>query len=113
MRLAAAEGVRVFDFGFEGEHYKKYFVNTRQTVREAVVMRPGLSSLATDALVGALDRAGGRGEAIRASLRRRWATIEACEATPSGRLRGAVAAARSAAAKISARRKTSARVAHA
>ena len=113
MRLAGAEGVRVFDFGFEGEHYKKYFVNAHQTVREAVVMRPGVTSLATDALVGALDRAGGRGEAIRASLRRRWATIEACEPTPAGRLRGAVVAARSAAAKIATRRKTPARVAHA
>lgn len=113
MRLAGAEGFRVFDFGFEGEHYKKYFVNARQTVREAVVMRPGVASLATDALVGALDRAGGRGEAIRASLRRRWATIEACEATPAGRLRGAAVAARSAAAKIATRRKTPTRVAHA
>lgn len=113
MRLAGADGFRVFDFGFEGEHYKKYFVNARQTVREAVVMRPGLTSLATDAMVGALDRAGGRGEAIRASLRRRWATIEACEDTAAGRLRGAAVAARSAAAKIAARRKTPARVAHA
>ncbi|WP_288759256.1 GNAT family N-acetyltransferase [uncultured Brevundimonas sp.] len=113
MRLAGAEGFRTFDFGFEGEHYKKYFVNQTQTVREAVVMRPGLGRVATDALVGALDRTGVRGEAIRASLRRRWATIEACEATPAGRLRGAAVAARSAAVKIAARRKAPARVAHA
>jgi CelD/BcsL family acetyltransferase involved in cellulose biosynthesis len=111
MRLAGAEGFRVFDFGFEGEHYKKYFVNARQTVREAVVLRPGLTRAATGAVVELLNRAGGRGDAMRASLRRRWATIEACEPTSAGRLRGAAAAARSAARKIAARRGP-ARVAH-
>jgi len=113
MRLAAGEGFRVFDFGFEGESYKKYFVNARQTVREAVVMRPGLTQALGDAAVGLLDRAGGRGEAVRASLRRRWATIEACEATPVGRLRGAAVAARSAVRKAVAGKKTPTRVAHA
>lgn len=113
MRLAAAEGVRVFDFGFEGELYKKYFVNTRLTVREAVVMQPGLSATLNDAAVAVLNAAGGRGEAIRASLRRRWSTIEACEASPVGRLRGAAAAARSAVVKAASRKKTPARVAHA
>lgn len=113
MRLAGAEGVRVFDFGFEGETYKKYFVNARRTVREAVVMQPGLSAALNDAAAAVLGAAGGRGEAIRASLRRRWSTIEACEASPAGRLRGAAAAARSAAAKLASRKKTPARVAHA
>lgn len=113
MRLAGGEGFRVFDFGFEGEHYKKYFCNTRQTVREAVVMRPGLTQALGDAAVGALNRAGGRGEAVRASVRRRWAAIEACETSLAGRLRGAAFAARSAVTKAVARKKTPARVAHA
>lgn len=113
MRLAGGEGFRVFDFGFEGEGYKKYFVNARQTVREAVVMRPGLTRALGDAAVGVLDRAGGQGEALRASLRRRWATIEACEATPLGRLRGAAVATRSAVQKAAAKKKTPTRVAHA
>jgi CelD/BcsL family acetyltransferase involved in cellulose biosynthesis len=112
MRLSAADGFRVFDFGFEGESYKKYFVNARQTVREAVVMRPGLAQLLGDAAVGALDRSGARGEALRASLRRRWSTIEACEASPVGRLRGAAVAVRSAVHKAAARKQTPARVAH-
>lgn len=112
MRLASAEGFRVFDFGFEGESYKKYFVNARQTVREAVVMRPGLTQALGDAAVGVLDQAGGRGEALRASLRRRWSTIEACEASPVGRLRGAAVAVGSAVSKAAARRKTPTRVAH-
>ena len=112
MRLAAAEGFRVFDFGFEGETYKKYFVNARQTVREAVVMQPGVTQALGDITVAALNKAGGRGEAVRASLRRRWATIEACEATPVGRLRGAAVAARSAVQKAAAKKKTPARVAH-
>ncbi|MBA4809237.1 GNAT family N-acetyltransferase [Brevundimonas sp.] len=113
MRLASAEGFRVFDFGFEGESYKKYFVNARQTVREAVVMRPGLTQTLGDAAVGLLNRGGGRGEALRASLRRRWSTIEACEASPVGRLRGAAVAVRSAAQKAAARKKGPTRVAHA
>jgi len=112
MRLAAAEGFRVFDFGFEGESYKKYFVNARQTVREAVVLRPGVTRALADAASGVLDKTG-RGGALRASLRRRWATIEACEPSAAGRLRGAAAAARSAARKLAARNKPPARVAHA
>ncbi|NBB64245.1 GNAT family N-acetyltransferase [Pseudomonas sp. ODNR1LW] len=113
MRLAATDGFRVFDFGFEGESYKKYFVNARQTVREAVVIQPGLVQTLGDAAVAALDRAGPRGAALRASLRRRWATIEACESSPAGRLHGAAVAAGSAIQKAAARRKTPTRVAHA
>ena len=113
MRLAAAEGFRVFDFGFEGEGYKKYFVNARQTVREAVVTRPGLGQVLGDLAAAALDRAGAGGEGLRTSLRRRWATIEACEPTSAGRIRGAAVAARTAVAKAAARKKTPARVAHA
>ncbi len=112
MRLAAADGFRIFDFGFEGESYKKYFVNARQTVREAVVMRPGVVRMLGDAAAATLDRAGARGQALRASLRRRWSTIEACEASPAGRLRGAAVAVRSAVRKSAMRKRTPTRVAH-
>lgn len=100
MRLASDEGYRVFDFGFGGEGYKKYFCNANQTVREAVVMRPGLAASASNAAVGLLNRAGKqRGERLRASMRRRWAAIEACETTPANRFKGAVDAAQVAFAK--------------
>lgn len=113
MRLAAVEGFRVFDFGFEGETYKKYFVNARQTVREAVVVQPGLGQALGDLAAATLSRVGGRGEALRTSLRRRWSTIEACEPTPVGQVRGAAVAARALARKATAAKTTTARVAHA
>lgn len=107
MRLAAEVGYRSFDFGFEGEHYKKYFCNGARTVREALVLRPGLGAAVSQAAVGALNLAGaGRGERLRASVRRRWAAIEACETTPANRLRGAAQAAGAALAKV---RRTSTR----
>jgi len=112
MQLAGARGFRTFDFGFEGEHYKKYFCNARQTVREAVVTRPGLGQAVGDVAFGLLGKAG-RGEALRTSLRRRWATIEACEASAVGRARGAAVAARSAVNKMASKKKGPARVAHA
>lgn len=94
MRLACESGFRVFDFGFGGEGYKKYFCNVTQSVREAVVLKPGVGSLLSDAAVGLLNTAGGaRGERLRTSVRRRWAAIEACEVTPANRFKGAVAAA--------------------
>ncbi len=100
MRLASERGYRTFDFGFEGEHYKKYFCNASRTVREALVLRPGLGSAVSQVAVGALNLAGqDRGERLRASVRRRWAAIEACETTPGDRLRGAVQAAGAALAK--------------
>jgi CelD/BcsL family acetyltransferase involved in cellulose biosynthesis len=94
MRLGCADGFRVFDFGFGGEGYKKYFCNASQGVREAVVLKPGLGAALSDAAVGLLNgAAGGRAERLRTSVRRRWAAIEACETTPANRLMGAVAAA--------------------
>jgi CelD/BcsL family acetyltransferase involved in cellulose biosynthesis len=100
MRLAAELGYRSFDFGFEGEHYKKYFCNGARTVREALVLRPGLGAAVSQAAVGVLNAAGqGRGDRLRASVRRRWAAIEACEVTRADRLRGAVQAAGAALAK--------------
>ena len=108
MRLAAPGGARVFDFGFGGEHYKKYFCNAEVEVREAVVLRPGMGANLSQAAVAALNLAGGgRGEKLRTSVRRRWAAIEACEVTPGDRLKGAFAAAGAALAKT---RNTTARV---
>ena len=100
MRLASADGYRTFDFGFEGEHYKKYFCNGFKVVREAVVLKPGLGATLSQAAVGALNLAGsGRGERLRTSVRRRWAAIEACETTPTARMQGAMLAAGAALAK--------------
>ena len=100
MRLAADHRYRTFDFGFEGEHYKKYFCNGFKPVREAVVLKPGLGATMSQAAVGALNLAGrGRGEQLRNSVRRRWAAIEACETTPAARMKGAVQAAGAALAK--------------
>ena len=102
MRLGCAAGFRVFDFGFGGEGYKKYFCNATQMVREAVILKPGVGALLSDAAVGLLNSAGGgKGERIRTSVRRRWAAIEACETTPANRLMGAVAAAGAAMKKVS------------
>lgn len=95
MRLAAAEGCHEFDFGFGGEGYKKYFCNAERTVTEAVVLKPGLGARISQSAVGVLNLAGeGRGERLRASVRRRWAAIEACEVTAGDRLKGAAYAAR-------------------
>ncbi|MGV8928292.1 MAG: GNAT family N-acetyltransferase [Brevundimonas sp.] len=101
MRLAAERGYRSFDFGFEGEHYKKYFCNGSRTVREVVVLKPGLGASMSEAAVGALNLAGGgRGDQLRTSVRRRWAAIEACETTPTARMMGAMQAAGAAFAKV-------------
>ena len=94
MRRASEEGYRVFDFGFGGEGYKKYFCNQTQIVREAVVTRPGLATSVSNAAAGLLNTTGkDRGDRLRTSIRRRWAAIEACETTPVRRLRGAMGAA--------------------
>ena len=91
MQQGCAQGYRVFDFGFGGEGYKKYFCNATQSVREAVVLRPGVGAMLSDAAVGLLNTAGGgRGERLRTSVRRRWAAIEACETTPANRFRSAL-----------------------
>ncbi len=109
MRMASETGVRSFDFGFAGEHYKKYFCNGERWVRDAVVVKPGLGATVSQAAVSALNLAGqGRGEQLRNSVRRRWAAIEACEVTRGNRLKGGLQAAGAALAKLSA--KTSQRV---
>lgn len=102
MRLAADQGYRVFDYGFQGESYKKYFCTAQRRITEAVVVRPGLALSASRAAVGLLNATRqGRGDRIGASVRRRWAAIEACEITPVARLKGALSAAQAAAAKLS------------
>ena len=101
MRLEADHGYRTFDFGFEGEHYKKYFCNGFKVVREAVVLKPGLGAAMSQAAVGALNLAGSdRGDRLRTSVRRRWAASEACEVTPAARMKGAIQAAGAAIAKV-------------
>ena len=100
MRLMGARGYRVFDYGFGGEGYKKYFCNAAQTVREGVIVRPGLGATVSQAAVGVLNAAGGeRGARLRNSVRRRWSAIEACETNAGGRARGVIQAARAAIAK--------------
>lgn len=100
MRLMSERGYRVFDYGFGGEGYKKYFCNASQTVREGVIVRPGLGTTVSQAAVGVLNAAGsGRGERLRNSVRRRWSAIEACETDAGGRARGVIQAARAALAK--------------
>ncbi len=101
MRLASTEGWRVFDYGYEGEGYKKYFCDQRRSVTEAVIARPGLGAAAGAAAAALLDLTGpGRGARFRESLRHRWAAIEACETTPAARLHGVAVAARAAAARL-------------
>lgn len=99
MEQGAAEGFAVFDYGFEGEPYKKYFCNRRQTVLEGVAHRAGFADAVTAAFAmagaeGALaagERLASAGMAL--SVRRRWAAIDACETTVMGRARGIAAAA--------------------
>ncbi len=99
MRQGAAEGFAVFDYGFEGEPYKKYFCNRSRLVLEGVAHRSGLADAVTAAFAmagaeGALaagERLANAGLAL--SVRRRWAAIDACETTVLGRARGIAAAA--------------------
>lgn len=99
MRQGSAEGFKVFDYGFEGEPYKKYFCNRSQTVVEGVAQRRGyagamaaaLSMAGADAALAAGQRFANAGLGL--SVRRRWASIDACETTVFGRARGIAAAA--------------------
>ena len=83
MRQGADLGFTSFDYGFEGEAYKKYFCDRSRTVLEGVVHRAGGS----EALAG-LGR-----HRLALSVRRRWAAIDACETTLAGRARGVATAA--------------------
>ena len=98
MRRGSEQGYRVFDFGFGGEHYKKYFCNAAQSLREAVIQKPGLKASLGGAAAATLETLVGpvRSEALRTSLRRRWSAIEACEVDGLARMRGVAVAARAA-----------------
>lgn len=85
MRAGAEEGFTTFDFGFEGEPYKKYFCDLSRDVLEGVALRPGL--------VRAMASAARPEAGLALSVRRRWATIDACETTTLGRVRAVGAAA--------------------
>jgi len=82
MRQGADLGFTSFDYGFEGEAYKKYFCDRSQTVLEGVVRRAGSPALAS------LSQ-----HRLALSVRRRWAAIDACETTLAGRARGVASAA--------------------
>jgi CelD/BcsL family acetyltransferase involved in cellulose biosynthesis len=107
IRLGSELGYRDFDYGFGGETYKKYFCDTVQPVAEAMILRPGLSAAVGGAAASLLSLAGAeRGERLRASVRRRWNAIEACETTSINRLRGAATAARGALSRATGRTAT-------
>lgn len=104
MRAEQARGFRVFDYGFGGETYKKYFVNRAESVREVALLRSGKISTLSHIGNRVLDRiAPDRAEGLRASVRRRWAAIEATEVSRTGRIKGALLAGRRALSQISGR----------
>ncbi len=88
MRQGADHGFKVFDYGFEGEPYKKYFCDRGETVLEGVVRREGRN----DAF-GRVGRKALNVGALALSVQRRWAAIDACETTTLGRARGVASAA--------------------
>lgn len=79
------EGVALYDFGFEGEAYKKYFCDQTREVWEGVGQAAGPTALAA---ISGLAPGG-----LAQSVRRRWAIIDACETTTMGRVRALSAAA--------------------
>jgi CelD/BcsL family acetyltransferase involved in cellulose biosynthesis len=85
METMKAEGAGLYDFGFEGEAYKKYFCDQSREVWEGIGQAAGPTAL--DALSGLAP--GG----LAQSVRRRWAIIDACETTTLGRVRALSAAA--------------------
>ena len=92
MALESSRGFRVFDYGSVGEAYKKYFVNETQLVFEgSVVGGHAINRVAIGALSHVTKR---RSEALRLSVQRRWAVIEATEVSRTGRLQGALIASR-------------------
>ncbi|MDH4384193.1 MAG: GNAT family N-acetyltransferase [Caulobacter sp.] len=99
MQACAAGGIRRFDFGFEGEAYKKYFCNEAREVWEGASLPAGLMQAVNAAatLAGAHSAmeagAGLVSASLAQSVRRRWAVIDACETTALGRIRAVTAAA--------------------
>lgn len=91
MAQLAPQGCRVFDFGFEGEGYKKYFCNAERSVSEAVVRAPGLRARAPQIALSGLERVSA---SLSDSVQRRLQVIEACEVSAVGRLGATLRAAR-------------------
>jgi CelD/BcsL family acetyltransferase involved in cellulose biosynthesis len=88
MQALSGEGVALFDFGFEGEAYKKYFCDAERRVWEGAVIEDGLmKAMAGDS-------------SLAQSVRRRWAVIDACETTTLGRVRALGAAASAMATRV-------------
>jgi CelD/BcsL family acetyltransferase involved in cellulose biosynthesis len=85
METMKAEAARLYDFGFEGEAYKKYFCDLSRDVWEGVGQAAGPTALSA---ISGLAPGG-----LAQSVRRRWAIIDACETTTLGRVRALSAAA--------------------
>lgn len=74
LRSANAEGFKTFDFGFEGQAYKKYFADPAAEVSHGLVFARGRPRW-RDALTSAL------GPDMVAKVEHRWLAIEASETT--------------------------------
>jgi CelD/BcsL family acetyltransferase involved in cellulose biosynthesis len=86
IKARSAQGLDgLYDFGFEGEAYKKYFCDQNRMVWEGIGHAAGPTALA--AISGLAPGA------LAQSVRRRWAIIDACETTTLGRVRALSAAA--------------------
>ncbi|WP_312161578.1 GNAT family N-acetyltransferase [Phenylobacterium sp.] len=85
LQAASAEGFRTFDFGFEGQAYKKYFADPAAEVSHGLVFARGRPRW-RDALSSAL------GPDLVAKVEHRWLAIEACETTRLRRWRTLAAA---------------------
>ncbi|MGE7197630.1 GNAT family N-acetyltransferase [Brevundimonas naejangsanensis] len=95
IRLGSERGYRIFDYGVGvGGYYKKYYDDGGLVTAEGVVARPGVSRALCATMSAAVGLAGReRAQRLRTSTRRRWAVIEACETSLTGRASGAVRAA--------------------
>ena len=95
MKLEEKRSFKIFDYGFVGETYKKYFINETQLVHEGSVGRgDSLSRFSAGAMRLLRPVIGRRSEALSLSVERRWAAIEATEVTRTGRLNGVLIASR-------------------
>lgn len=84
MKHFSGEGRTQFDFGLEGEPYKKYFCDKQTTVAEFSLHSTKLKQ----SLQGVVTRS-----RFGQSVMRRWSVIDGCETTVRGRLAGVGAAA--------------------
>ena len=87
VKLAADAAQKYYD-----ENKAQFEIAEQVKAEFLILSQDAIQSQATvsDAAADLLNRAGGgRGDALRTSIRRRWAAIEACETTPLARARGA------------------------